>query len=158
MGWIRRLLPRLLVPPLPQGLLVTRGRQPRQLLACQVEGGTGQAGAMELWPEQHSVLLELLLVTMVDPARRRRRKTRGLDQRRRRKRTKSGLGQGRRRRRREAGLSQEARPAALDPTPTDLTLSATAVHLSHTRTVLCCNVFEIRVLAIFVKFCLWPQS
>merc|ERR1719490_208654 len=109
---------------------------------------------MELWPEQHSVLLELLLVTMVVPARRRRRKTRGLDQRRRRKRTKSGLVQGRRRRRRrrEAGLSQEARPAALDPTPTDLTLSATAVHLSHTRTVLCCNVFEFRVLAIFVKF------
>merc|ERR1712037_987129 len=143
--WTRRLLPRLLVPPLPQGLLVTRGRQPRQLLACQVEGGTGQAGVTEPWLEQHSVLF---LVTMVDPARRRRRKTRGLAQGRRR----------RRRRRREAGLSQEARPAALDPTPTDLTLSATAVHLSHTRTVLCCNVFEFRVLAIFVKFCLWPQS
>ena len=129
--------------------------------ACQVEGGTGQAGVTEPWLEQHSVPLEQLLVTIVDPARRRRRKTRGLAQRRRRKRTKSGLGQGRRRRRRrrrEAGLIQEARPAALDPTPTDPTLSATVVHLSHTKTVLCCNVFEIKVLAIFVQFWLWPQS
>merc|ERR1712037_627114 len=61
------------------------------------------------------------------------------DQRRRRKRIKRGLGQGRRRRRRrEAGLDQEAPPAALDQTPTDLTLSVAADDQS-------------AVLVIFVK-------
>ena len=72
------------------------------------------------------MLLELLLVIMavVDQVRR-RRKTRGLDQRRRRRRTRRGRGQRRRRRRRkvrEVGR-QEVPPAALDQTQTDLMLS-----------------------------------
>merc|ERR1712130_1081636 len=103
--WTRRLLLRLLVLPLPPGLLVTRGRLLQQLLACQV--GV-QVVDREPWLEQHLVLLELLLVTMVvDQMRRKRRIKRGLGPRRRR-----------RRRRREAGR-QEAPPAALDQTPTE---------------------------------------
>merc|ERR1712172_316215 len=117
--WTRRLLPRLLVLRLPRGLLVTRARQPQQLLAWQVVA-TGQVvEGTELQLEQRLALLELLLVIMavavVDRARRRRRrKTRGQDQRRRRRRTR-GRAQKRRRRRRkvrEAGR-QEVPPAVL---------------------------------------------
>merc|ERR1712126_726298 len=57
--WTRRLLPRLLVLLLPQGLLVRRGRQPQQLLACQVEVQVGEE------QEQHLVRLELLLVIII---------------------------------------------------------------------------------------------
>merc|ERR1711990_569711 len=153
--WTRRLLPRLLVLPLPQGLLVTRGRQLQQLLACQVEG-TGQTWVRELKPEQHLGLLELLLVIMVDPARRRRRKTRDLDQRRRRKRIKRGLGQGRRRRRRrrEAGLDQEAPPAALDQTPTDLTLSVAADDQSAVLVIFVKNIMVLIVKKGMFNSCL----
>merc|ERR1711971_631065 len=111
--WTRRLLPRLLVLRLPRGLLVTRARQPQQLLAWQVVA-TGQVvEGTELQLEQRLVLLELLLVIMavavVDRARRRRRKRRGRDQKRRRRRRKV----------REAGR-QEVPPAVLDLTQTDL--------------------------------------
>merc|ERR1711971_258605 len=112
--WTRRLLPRLLVLRLPRGLLVTRARQPQQLLAWQVVA-TGQVvEGTELQLEQRLVLLELLLVIMavavVDRARRRRRrKRRGRAQKRRRRRRKV----------REAGR-QEVPPAVLDLTQTDL--------------------------------------
>merc|ERR1711971_327537 len=159
--WTRRLLPRLLVLRLPRGLLVTRARQPQQLLAWQVVA-TGQVvEGTELQLEQRLVPLELLLVIMVavlDRARRRRRrKIRDLDQRRRRRRTRRGRGQRKKRRKvREAGR-QEVPPAVLDLTQTDLAFSLYSKCVFHKleRVLLqCLDIFEIRVPAIFFKICL----